>query len=84
MVINTSILRKNNYINNFNYSGDFMKNFRFLAMLMIMTMLAFTSCDNDDGGDSSKTYAIGDTGPSGVGIVFYVTDGGLHGLDNMM
>jgi hypothetical protein len=26
-------------------------------------------------------YAIGDTGPSGVGIVFYVTDGGLHGLE---
>ncbi len=27
------------------------------------------------------TYAIGDIGPSGVGIVFYVTDGGLHGLE---
>ena len=26
-------------------------------------------------------YAIGDPGPSGVGIVFYVTDGGLHGLE---
>jgi hypothetical protein len=26
------------------------------------------------------TYAIGDTGPAG-GIVFYVTDGGLHGLE---
>ena len=29
----------------------------------------------------AATYAIGDTGPSGVGIVFYVTDGGSHGLE---
>jgi hypothetical protein len=29
----------------------------------------------------TRGYAIGDTGPSGVGIVFYVTDGGLHGLE---
>jgi hypothetical protein len=29
----------------------------------------------------AKLYAIGDTGPSGVGIVFYITDGGLHGLE---
>jgi len=27
------------------------------------------------------TYTIGDTGPSGVGIVFYITDGGRHGLE---
>ena len=27
-----------------------------------------------------KTYAIGDTGPAG-GIVFHVTDGGVHGLE---
>jgi hypothetical protein len=26
-------------------------------------------------------YNIGDTGPSGVGIVFYITDGGLHGME---
>jgi hypothetical protein len=30
---------------------------------------------------ASKTYAVGNSGPSGVGIVFYVTDGGLHGLE---
>ena len=36
-----------------------------------------TVAQNDTGGG----YAIGDTGPSGVGIVFYVTDGGLHGLE---
>ncbi len=54
-----------------------MKHFIFLAMLLVATTLVFTAC-YDDGG---KTYAIGDTGPSGVGIVFYVTDGGLHGLE---
>ncbi len=31
--------------------------------------------------ETEAVYAIGDTGPSGVGIVFYVTDGGLHGLE---
>jgi len=35
--------------------------------------------DNGSGGDT--LYKIGDTGPSGVGIVFYITDGGLHGLE---
>jgi hypothetical protein len=29
---------------------------------------------------TANTYAIGDTGPAG-GIVFHVTDGGLHGLE---
>lgn len=53
-----------------------------LAVLMIFfCALAFIACD--DGGDSSssKTYAIGDTGPSGVGTVFYISDGGKHGLE---
>ncbi len=27
------------------------------------------------------TYSIGDIGPSGVGIVVYISDGGLHGLE---
>jgi hypothetical protein len=26
-------------------------------------------------------YTVGESGPSGVGIVFYVTDGGAHGLE---
>jgi len=26
-------------------------------------------------------YALGDTGPSGVGVVFYITDGGTNGLE---
>ena len=57
-----------------------MKYFRFMLMLLVTVSLAFTSCF-DDGGDNDGTYAIGDTGPSGVGIVFYITDGGLHGLE---
>jgi hypothetical protein len=32
------------------------------------------------GGSGSTLYAIGDAGPAG-GIVFHVTDGGLHGLE---
>jgi hypothetical protein len=28
-----------------------------------------------------KLYAVGDTGPSGVGKVFYITDAGMHGLE---
>ncbi len=62
-----------------------MKYVRFTAMMLIAATLVFTACDDDggnnNGGDDSDGYAIGDIGPSGVGIVFYVTDGGLHGLE---
>ena len=54
-----------------------MKKFQFLTMLLIAATLSFTAC-NPDGG---IVYEIGDIGPSGVGIVFYVSDGGLHGLE---
>src|SRR4030042_3908278 len=37
--------------------------------------------DDDDDETPAKLYAIGDIGPSGGGIVFYITDGGLHGLE---
>ena len=61
-----------------------MKYCRFLAIVLTAATLALTAY-SDDGGDNGGTtpviYAIGDTGPSGVGIVFYVTDGGLHGLE---
>ena len=57
-----------------------MKYCKFLAIVLTAATLALTAC-SDDGGDNGGTYAIGDTGPSGVGIVFYVTDGGLHGLE---
>ncbi|MDA3822123.1 MAG: hypothetical protein PF450_05865 [Bacteroidales bacterium] len=54
--------------------------------LVLIIILLSASCDNVVGNFisnmwSETTYAIGDTGPSGVGIVFYITDGGLHGLE---
>ncbi|MBB6481762.1 DUF1566 domain-containing protein [Spirochaeta isovalerica] len=51
-----------------------------LGLLIAASLLLATGCDMG-GGTPAVTYAIGDTGPSGVGIVFYVTDGGLHGLE---
>lgn len=66
----------------------------FIAFLVLLTLFATTVCtegggssggssssDSDDDETPTKLYAIGDTGPSGVGIVFYITDGGLHGLE---
>jgi hypothetical protein len=48
---------------------------------------AYILVDNSSGaavwtalGGSTTVYAIGDAGPAG-GIVFYITDGGLHGLE---
>ena len=72
-----------------------MKNFKkkiagFSALLSIFFLLSLlTGCATSNSDESSSTskediktnYAIGDTGPSGVGIVFYVTNGGLHGLE---
>jgi hypothetical protein len=53
-----------------------------LLVLITVLALVFTGCGGDSSDDTpAKTYAIGDTGPSGVGIVFYITDGGLHGLE---
>lgn len=57
-----------------------MKSSKKTMMIMFSLMLAvsmFTACSDD----VETTYEIGDIGPSGVGIVFYVTDGGLHGLE---
>ena len=54
------------------------------TILIIMTGLGFfflTGCSNPSDSESSVSYAIGDIGPSGVGKVFYITDGGLHGLE---
>lgn len=48
---------------------------------LILGVFAFSGCDDGGTGTTASLYAIGDTGPSGVGIVFYVTDGGLHGLE---
>lgn len=49
-----------------------------LFLLLMLTAALFAiGCSASGAG----TYEIGDIGPSGVGIVFYVTDGGLHGLE---
>jgi len=51
---------------------------RLMAALAVISILLITvSCDNSE----PVIYSIGDTGPSGVGLVFYVTDGGLHGME---
>lgn len=54
------------------------------GLLIAASLVLVIGCDmggSDGGGSSVVTYAIGDTGPSGVGIVFYISDGGLHGLE---
>ena len=57
-----------------------------MHMFLITALCSFLLCVScDDGGGSAAvtgtvTYAIGDTGPGG-GIVFYITDGGEHGLE---
>ena len=50
-------------------------------LVAVVLMMVITGCGSGGWGDTPHTYAIGDTGPSGVGIVFYITDGGLHGLE---
>lgn len=40
-----------------------------------------TSGSGETGGTVVSGYAIGDIGPSGVGLVFYVSDGGEHGME---
>ncbi len=47
----------------------------FIAAFLVL--IAFLNCSPPE----DNVYSIGDTGPSGVGIVFYITDGGLHGLE---
>ena len=51
--------------------------------IMIFLLFFMISCYDglNDINDEIVYYKIGDIGPSGVGIVFYVTDGGLHGLE---
>jgi len=49
-----------------------------ISGLLIAVLLLAIGCAP---GSPGFEYAIGDTGPSGVGIVFYITDGGLHGME---
>jgi hypothetical protein len=61
----------------------------FASILVIVLIISGCPQGGSSGGGGgskhdetpAKLYAIGDTGPSGVGIVFYITDGGLHGLE---
>jgi hypothetical protein len=50
---------------------------------MIFSLVCFTVCGGDDssGYSPAKTYAIGDIGPSEVGIVLYIKDSRMHRLE---
>lgn len=56
----------------------------FFCFLTAAVISLIASCDSGESGSPSGTsgqvYSIGDTGPAG-GIVFYVTEGGTHGLE---
>lgn len=58
-----------------------------IGLLIIITIAAIVlavGCKNPSSGgvaDNGVKYAIGDIGPSGVGLVFYITEGGLHGYE---
>jgi hypothetical protein len=57
--------------------------FQLSVIAIFILALGLSSCDDKTTNPTPpKTYAIGDTGPSGVGIVFNITDGGLHGLES--
>ena len=63
-----------------------MKRLFFVFPVITLVTLLCLNCDADGGSTEAspedvKLYAIGDTGPSGIGTVFYITDGGLHGLE---
>ena len=70
--------------------GKFMKVKHLRALIVVSIVLWISSSYAHNkvvvvplGGNDAPpptVYAIGDTGPAG-GIVFYVTDGGLHGLE---
>ncbi len=56
--------------------------------MVILMLFAFTACEEGGTGSSDgspsgpTTYDIGDIGPSGVGIVFYISDDdGLQGME---
>lgn len=52
-----------------------------LIILIVLGAFALSGCNLNGDSSGGTTYDIGDIGPSGVGIVFYVTDDGLHGLE---
>jgi hypothetical protein len=59
--------------------------YRFFFLLLSASISLIFSCYREDmflisKNYSGEKYAIGDTGPGG-GIVFYITDGGSHGME---
>lgn len=58
----------------------FTRNFIIIIGIIIL-ISSMTACSSGGWGEQAHIYAIGDTGPSGVGIVFYISDGGVHGLE---
>lgn len=52
-----------------------MKKKLYLSGAVLLTALLFFNCSIE------QTYEMGDTGPSGAGVVFFITDGGLHGFE---
>jgi hypothetical protein len=49
--------------------------------MLTLSLAACSGSGSDNASAPSGKYSIGDTGPSGVGTVFYITSGGLHGLE---
>lgn len=54
----------------------------FSGLLIAASLLLVIGCGGSGGSSGGLAgYTIGDIGPSGFGKVFYITDGGLHGLE---
>ena len=81
-------MEKRNNIIKFAFLENHYLYIKLVITLMLLTALLVISCSessNSSSEDKPKNgYAIGDTGPGGVGIVFYITDGGLHGFEVSM
>jgi len=54
--------------------------FKRSILFALVTLFALTACVGMGSEPEPTVYAIGDTGAAD-GIVFYITDGGLHGLE---
>ena len=52
---------------------------KYFTILILTAGIAFAGCDG--GASGLSTYEIGETGPSGVGIVFYIAESGTLGFE---
>lgn len=64
----TKLIKKDTFMN---------KNFRLLLQVVFTAAFVFATLNSFSAG---KAYKVGDKGPGG-GIVFFITDGGIHGLE---